>query len=71
MLVKVKDSNFVRDTESMALINIDNASKDEYYGKVRLINNQKQEINKVNEELAGLKFELGEIKQLLLQITSK
>jgi len=71
MLVKVKDSNFVRDTESMALINIDSASKDEYYAKVRLINTQKQDINRVNEEIAGLKSELGEIKQLLLQITSK
>jgi len=71
MLVKVKDSNFVRDTESMALINNDIASKEEYYAKVRLINNQKQEINKVNDELASLKSEIGEIKQLLLQITSK
>ena len=50
-LVKVKESNFVRDTNSMAIINTDNTAKNEYIAKVRLLNNQKTEINKVNQEI--------------------
>jgi myo-inositol catabolism protein IolC len=71
MLVKVKDSNFIRDTDSMALINQDTAARDEYYSKVKMIHNHREEINKVNNEISSLKDELSEIKNLLLKITEK
>ena len=43
-LVKVNNTNFVRDTESMAIINVDNTAKNEYYEKVRLAKSQKEQI---------------------------
>jgi len=70
-LVKVTDSTFVRDTKSRALINQDYASRDEYYAKVKLINNQKTEINKVNAEINQIKSEMSEIKDLLKQLLLK
>lgn len=70
-LVKVKDSNFVRDVATGALINQDYAGRDEYYAKVRLMNNQKTEINKVNAEIDQIKNEMGEIKDLLKQLLLK
>ena len=70
-LVKVKESNFVRDTNSMAIINTDNTAKNEYIAKVRLLNNQKTEINKVNQEINQIKSELSEIKDLMKQLLLK
>jgi hypothetical protein len=71
MLVKVTGTNYVRDTESMALMNTDDAAKNEYLSKVRLLKTQKDEINTVKEEIAGLKDDMGEIKQLMLQLLDK
>jgi hypothetical protein len=71
MLVKVTGTNYVRDTESMALINIDSEAKNEYLAKVRLLKTQKDEINTVKEEIASLKDDMGEIKQLMLQLLDK
>ncbi|CAB4132903.1 hypothetical protein UFOVP250_7 [uncultured Caudovirales phage] len=71
MLVKVNNSNFVRDTESMAIINLDIAEKNEYYNKVRLIQNQKNQINIVKEEIDSLRNEMSDIKQMLIQLLDK
>jgi septal ring factor EnvC (AmiA/AmiB activator) len=70
-LVKVSDSTFVRDVQSRALINQDYTGRDEYYAKVRLLNNQKSEINKVNAEINQIKSEMSEIKDLLKQLLLK
>lgn len=70
-LVKVVDSLLVRDTYSGALINQDYAARDEYQAKVRMITNQKTEINKVNSEINQIKSELAEIKDLMLQLLHK
>lgn len=70
-LVKVTDSTFVRDVQSRALINQDYTGRDEYYAKVRLLNNQKNEINKVNAEINQIKSEMSEIKDLLKQLLLK
>ena len=70
-LVKVSDSTFVRDTQSRALINQDYTGRDEYYAKVKLLNNQKNEINKVNAEINQIKSEMSEIKDLLKQLLLK
>jgi septal ring factor EnvC (AmiA/AmiB activator) len=70
-LVKVNDSTYVRDTESRAFINQDFTGREEYYAKVRLLTNQKTEINKVNTEINQMKSEMSEIKDLLKQLLLK
>jgi septal ring factor EnvC (AmiA/AmiB activator) len=70
-LVKVTNSSFVRDTQSMAIINVDNQAKQEYYEKVRLLSKQKEQINKINDEIKELRDDVGEIKNLLKQLVSK
>jgi uncharacterized coiled-coil DUF342 family protein len=71
MLVKIPGTNLVRDTDSMALINTDTNEQNEYYAKVRLIQNQKQEINTVKNEIQDVRNELQEIKQLMLKLLDK
>ena len=71
MLVKVNNSTFVRDTNSMALIDTDMASKNEYLAKVRMLQTQKEEINKVKSEIADVKDDLQVIKHLMTQLLSK
>ena len=71
MLVDVKDSKFVRDTNSMALINKDSAARDDYYSKVRMLTNQKQEINNIKSEIASMKSDVNDIKELLKQLIGK
>jgi hypothetical protein len=70
-LVKVTDTTFVRDIESRALINQDYAGRDEYYAKVKMLSNQKTEINKVNAEINQIKSEMSDIKDLLKQLLLK
>jgi hypothetical protein len=70
-LVKVNNTNFVRDTESMAIINVDNNAKNEYYEKVRLAKSQKEQINKMNADISDLRDDIGQIKQLIQLLVSK
>lgn len=70
-LVKVEDSNFVRDTNSRALINQDYAARDEYYAKVKMLSSNKNQINKLNTDVDNLKSELSDIKNLLNQLLLK
>ena len=70
-LVKVEESPFVRDTNNRALINQNYGERDEYYSKVRILNNQRSEINKLNNEIGQLKDDLTVIKELLTQLISK
>ena len=70
-MVKVTDTNFLRDTNSMALINTDEQAKNDYISKVRLINTQKQEINKVKSEIESIKGDMSEIKELMLKLLDK
>lgn len=71
MLVKVNDSTFVRDIQSGALINQDYSSRDEYYAKVKMITNQKQELNTVRSEIDAIKNDISEIKQLMFALLNK
>jgi hypothetical protein len=68
MQVKVTGTNFVRDTKSMALLNVNVDEKNEYYNKVRQAQLQKQEINTVKEEVCNIKNDMMEIKQLLKKL---
>ena len=65
MLVDVRESKFVRDTKSMALLNKDSAARDEYYSKVRMMTLQKEEINNIKTEIASVKSDVNDIKELL------
>lgn len=71
MYVKVKDSNFVRDINSMGLINKDYSAREEYYNKVKLLKAQKEQINNMNKEISDLKTDISEIKQLILKLAEK
>lgn len=71
MLVDVKETKFVRDTTSMALINKDNSARDEYLAKVRMMNHQKEEINKIKAEVSSIKGDVLEIKDILRQLLGK
>jgi hypothetical protein len=70
-LVKVNNTNFVRDNESMAIINVDNNAKNEYYEKVRLAKSQKEQINKMNADISDLRDDIGQIKQLIQLLVNK
>ena len=71
MLVKVTGTNFVRDTGSMGLINNDDVARNEYYSKVRMLKTQKDEINTVKAEIAGIKDDVNEIKNLMLKLLER
>lgn len=71
MFVEVTDTKFVRDTNSMALINKDTSARDEYYAKARLAKKQNEEINNIKVELSSVKSDITEIKELLKQLLSK
>jgi hypothetical protein len=70
-LVRVTGTNFVRDVNSMAIMPVDNTEKNEYYAKLRLVKNQKEEINNIRSEIADIKLDVGEIKGLLKQLIGK
>lgn len=69
--VKIDGADFVRDTNSMLLSNTNTAEKNEYYAKLRMIQNQKEGLNKVNEEINLLKDDVTEIKNLLSQLLNR
>lgn len=61
----------IRDTNSGALINRDINSLNEYNMKRQSMIAQKEELNKVKSEIDGLKTDLLEIKQLMVQLLNK
>jgi len=69
--VKIEGADFVRDINSMGLSNTNMSEKNEYYAKVRLLQNQKEEINKVKSEMSNIKNDIGDIKALLQQLLEK
>lgn len=70
-LVKVNDSNFIRDTESMALINSNQSEKEEYYNRVRIMKRQKEELNELKVEINQVKEDVSELKSLILMLLEK
>jgi len=71
MLIEVKDTRFIRDTTSMALINNDYSAREEYQSKVRILNNQKSEINSIKLDIIMMKSDMQEIKILLTKLIGK
>jgi uncharacterized protein YlxW (UPF0749 family) len=71
MLVPVNDTNYLRDTDSMALINNDRSAREEYLNKAKMIRLQKEEINNIRTEVSTVKNDIKEIKELLTQLIGK
>ena len=71
MYVKVTGTSFVRDTNSMALINTDVNDRAEYYNKVKLSGQQRQEINTLKDEIDLIRNDMSEIKQLMVALINK
>jgi len=71
MIVPIPGTLLVRDTNSMGLINKDRNGLEEYNMKRKLLATQKEEINNIKAELSGVKSDMQEIKQLLLQLMDK
>ncbi len=55
----------------MALINKDSAARDDYYSKVRMMDAQKEEINTIKTEIASMKSDVNDIKELLKKLIDK
>jgi hypothetical protein len=70
-LVKIEGSSMVRDTSSMVIMNTDESARNEYLMKSKLLNVQKQEINKVKSEMESIKSDVSEIKQMMLKLMKK
>jgi hypothetical protein len=70
-LVKIPDTNFVRDINSMAIINHNETERNDYNTKVQMMRATKEEINKVKSEINGIKDDMAEIKQLMLKLLDK
>ena len=68
MLIQIPGTKLYRDTESMALINKDHSGLEEYNMKRRMLQTQKDEINKVKSEMESIKGDVQEIKQLMLKL---
>ena len=71
MQVQIPGTSFYRDTNSMALVNRDNAGLEEYKAKRKFAESQKQEINNVKKEMESIKSEVLEIKELVRQLLNK
>jgi K+/H+ antiporter YhaU regulatory subunit KhtT len=71
MLVRTVESGIIRDTESMALIINDNRAKEEYYNKLQMVKNQKEQINMVTKEIADIRSDMDELKQLMKQLLDR
>lgn len=70
-IVQVQGTKLVRDTRSMALVNTDVTGLEDYNMKRRMLQTQREEINKVKSEIDSIKDDLVEIKQLMLQLLGK
>jgi len=69
--IKVKNTKFVRDPNTRALINTDTVSLEQYKSRRNQSADEKSEINKLNTEITELKSELSEIKDLMQKLLTK
>ena len=71
MFIKVNGTNFVRDTDTMVLLNKDTNGLEEYKMKRKMMANQKEEINTIKAEIDSIKSDVSEIKTLIQQLLNK
>lgn len=69
--LKVQGTKLVRDPRSGAIINQDKNGLEEYLSKRKVLESQKEEINKVKSEIKSINNDLTEIKSLLLKLLEK
>lgn len=69
--VNTEEKYILRDIDSMALSNVDQNSKNEYYQKRQQLENQKLEIDNLKQDINSVKDDIGAIKQLLMQLLDK
>ena len=71
-VVKVKDEpGFVRDLNSRAILNINSSGLEAYKLQKRSRLDQRQQINKLTDDVNQLKNEISEIKNLLVSLLDK
>lgn len=69
--IKTIDPKFVRDTNSMALINTDVNLKTEYYQKSKFYSEQKNKYSSLENDVLSIKDELSTIRELLKKLVVK
>lgn len=70
-LVGVQGTKFIRDTDNMALMNLDASGLQEYQVKRRIMQSQREEINKVKSDMNDMKTDMKDIKDLLQKLLDK
>ena len=69
--VKVKDhSNLVRDPSTNCIINTSQSDYDQYLARRKQKRSEHERVDTMDEDLAGLKGEIGEIKSLLRELVN-
>jgi len=69
-LVKISDTNFVRDIHSKAVLNTDKKALDEYLMKKEIAKKQQEDSEETKYRLQLIETDMQELKQLLLDIKS-
>lgn len=67
-LVKIKDTAFVRDMQTNAVLNINSKELDEFNQKRQKILSEKREKEETKLRLAKLENDMTDIKNLLIEI---
>lgn len=68
--VQIKNSNYVRDVQSKAILNTDKNGLNEYYMKRNLAKKEAIEKSETKERLAKLENDMQDIKSLLMEIAA-
>lgn len=72
MLVKIKENqNFLRDTESKALLNTNKQELKEYYEEREIRLKQMKEKEHLENKVNKLEEDISEIKNILLELVKK
>lgn len=61
-------SNIVRDPNTNSIVNVDHYGYEQYIAKRKSQNKKNQKIHNVEQEIATMKSDINEIKQLLMEI---
>jgi hypothetical protein len=68
-LVRIKDTQLVRDIHSKAVLNTDKNGLQDYLMKKEISKRQQKEQTETKEKLAQLEKDMSEIKKMLQEIT--
>lgn len=71
MLSKVKGTEFLRDSDNMALINNNALELEAYKSRRNQMKMQKKEMDEMKTEISSVKQEISELKNLLIEALNK